>query len=85
MLRASELATAGSVIANAERIRHSSSGRSHRSCCSGVPYIARISMLPVSGAEQLSASGPMIERPASSIERRVLEVGEARRPRSRAS
>ena len=67
MLRASELATAGSVIANAERIRQSSSGRSHWSCCSGVPYIARISMLPVSGAEQLSASGPMIDRPASSI------------------
>ena len=67
MLRASELATAGSVIANAERIRHSSSGRSHCSCCSGVPYIARISMFPVSGAEQLSASGPMIDRPASSI------------------
>ena len=67
MLRASELATAGSVIANAERIRHSSSGRSHWSCCSGVPYIARISMFPVSGAEQLSASGPMIDRPASSI------------------
>ena len=67
MLVASELATAGSVIANAERIRQSSRGLSHRSCCSGVPYIARISMFPVSGAEQFSASGPMIDRPASSI------------------
>ena len=67
MLVASELATAGSVIAKADLIWQSSSGCSHCSCCSGVPYIARISMLPVSGAEQLSASGPMIERLASSI------------------
>ena len=37
-------------------------------------------MLPVSGAEQLSASGPMIERPASSMSGRVLEVGEAGPP-----
>jgi hypothetical protein len=67
MLRASELATAGSVIANAERIWQSSNGRNHCACCAGVPYMARISMLPVSGAEQFSASGPMIDRPASSI------------------
>ena len=54
---ASELATAGSVIAKAERMSPSSSGRSQRSRCSGVPNWARISMLPVSGALQLQASG----------------------------
>ena len=63
MLVASELATAGSVIANAERISPSSSGCSHRSCCSGVPNIVRISMFPVSGAEQLQASGARWDRP----------------------
>ena len=64
MLVASELATSGSVMANAERISPSSSGCSHCSCCSGVPNIVSISMFPVSGAEQLQrlggerASGP---------------------------
>ncbi len=56
MLVASLEATAGSVIANAERISPSSSGRSQMSCCSGVPNIVSTSMLPVSGAEQLHAS-----------------------------
>ena len=56
MLVASEDATSGSVIANADRISPSSSGVSQRSCCSGVPNIASTSMLPVSGAEQLSAA-----------------------------
>ena len=56
MLVASEDATSGSVIANADRISPSSSGRSHVSCCSGVPNIVSTSMFPVSGAEQLHAS-----------------------------
>ena len=47
----------GSVIENAERISPSSSGSSHRSFCSAVPNSDSSSMLPVSGAEQLSASG----------------------------
>ena len=59
MFVASQEATAGSVIAKHERISPSSSGTSHRSCCSGVPNIASTSMLPVSGAPQLSASGAM--------------------------
>ena len=63
MLVASELATAGSVIANAERISPSSSGRSQRSFCSGVPNRVRTSMFPVSGAAQLHASGAMWLRP----------------------
>ena len=33
-------------------------------------------MLPVSGAEQLIASLPMIERPDELGQRRVLEVGQ---------
>ncbi len=63
MLVASEEATSGSVIANALRISPSSSGRSHCSFCSGVPNWVSTSMLPVSGAEQLIASGPMWLRP----------------------
>ncbi len=63
---ASELATAGSVIRKAERISPSRSGPSHFSCCSGVPNLVKISMLPVSGAEQLSDSGPIPLRPVIS-------------------
>ena len=57
MLVASEEATAGSVIAKPERIRPSSRGTSHSCCCSGVPYLSRTSMLPVSGALQLKTYG----------------------------
>ncbi len=70
MLVASLEATAGSVMAKHERISPSSSGWSHCSCWAGVPNMVRISMLPVSGAEQLHASEasglrPMISaRPA---------------------
>ena len=63
---ASELATSGSVMANADRISQFSNGSSHCFFCSGVPYSARISMFPVSGAEQLIASLPMSERPTIS-------------------
>ena len=63
MLVASDDATAGSVMANAERISPSSSGCSHCSCCSAVPNMARISMFPVSGAEQLQASEAIGDRP----------------------
>ena len=57
MLRASLLATAGSVIENALRISPFSSGSSHCLRCSSVANRCRVSMLPVSGAAQLSASG----------------------------
>ena len=57
MFVASEDATSGSVIENADRIRPSSSGSSQRAFCSGVPNSESSSMFPVSGAEQLSASG----------------------------
>ena len=56
---ASEDATSGSVMAKAERISPSSSGASHCSFCSGVPNRCSVSMLPVSGAWQLMASGAM--------------------------
>jgi hypothetical protein len=66
MLVASELATSGSVIANAERISPSSSGRSQRSFCASLPKPWSTSMLPVSGAEQLQASEAIGERPSIS-------------------
>ena len=49
----SEPDVSGSVIEKQLRILPSSSGPSQRSTCSFVPCSARISMLPVSGAEQL--------------------------------
>ena len=57
MLVASLEATSGSVMQKADLIVPSSSGRSQRSCCSGEPNSASTSMLPVSGAAQLRASG----------------------------
>src|ERR1700689_5926855 len=56
MLVASDEATAGAVIRNAERISPSISGRSHLRFCSLLPYRMNTSMLPVSGAEQLNTS-----------------------------
>jgi hypothetical protein len=50
---ASELATAGSVMAKQERMLPSSSGTSHSSRCAGEAYRASTSMLPVSGDVQL--------------------------------
>ena len=47
----------GSVIEKHERMWSLSSGSSQRCLCSSVPYWARISMLPVSGAEQLKTIG----------------------------
>mmetsp|Transcript_1612 Transcript_1612/g.6359 ORF Transcript_1612/g.6359 Transcript_1612/m.6359 type:complete len:247 (+) Transcript_1612:1979-2719(+) len=66
MLVASLDATAGSVMAKHERILPSSSGLSQRSCCSCVPYRARVSMLPVSGALQLKTSGANGHAPMAS-------------------
>ena len=63
MLVASDEATFGSVIRNAERIFPSSSGSHHCFTCSGVPYLSSVSMLPVSGAEQLKTSGAQVTRP----------------------
>ena len=56
MLVASDEATAGSVIEKAERISPSSSGASQSRLTFSDPYRLRISMFPVSGAAQLSAS-----------------------------
>ncbi len=66
MFVASELATAGSVIAKHERISPASSGSSQSLRCWAVPNSVRISMLPVSGAAQLIASGAMWLRPVIS-------------------
>src|SRR5258706_551298 len=66
MLVASDDATAGSVIRNAERMRPSSSGLSQRCCCSGLPYLASTSMFPLSGALQLKTSLANCTRPMTS-------------------
>src|SRR5699024_11554409 len=50
--------SAGSVMANADRISPSSSGVSHFSLCASDPKTVRTSMLPVSGALQFIDSGP---------------------------
>ena len=57
MLRASEEATSGSVIAKPDRISPASSGSSHCFFCSSVPTRCSTSMFPVSGAAQFIASG----------------------------
>src|ERR1700737_389324 len=66
ILVASDDATAGSVIRNAERISPSISGRSHFFLCSLLPYRMNTSMLPVSGAEQLNTSEAQPMWPISS-------------------
>ena len=63
---ASEEATAGSVMANAERISPLRRGFNHFSCCSSLAYLANTSMLPVSGAEQLKISEAIPDLPISS-------------------
>ena len=62
---ASDEATSGSVMAYAERIVPFNSGKSHLVFCAEVPTRSRISMLPVSGAEQLSTSDAMGFFPSS--------------------
>ena len=76
MLVASELATLGSVIANAERMVPSSSGFRYFSLCSAVPKSANTSMLPVSGALQLHASDASLAAAHDLGQRRVLEIGQ---------
>jgi hypothetical protein len=56
----------GSVIEKQERIAPSSRGSSHWCFCSSLPCSARISALPVSGAEQLKTIGATRLRPMSS-------------------
>jgi hypothetical protein len=67
MFAASDEATSGSVMQNAERTSPASSGSSHRSRCASVPNSASNSMLPVSGAAQFRAAGASVGlRPVSS-------------------
>lgn len=66
MFRASDEATCGSVIRNAERILPSISGLSHWAFCASLPYLASTSMLPVSGAAQLTASEAIRDLPSHS-------------------
>lgn len=67
MFVASEEATSGSVIANAERISPASSGSSHCFFCCSSPNWDSTSMFPVSGAAQFVAVGARCgERPVIS-------------------
>ena len=66
MFVASLDATAGSVIAKAERISPARSGSSHLCFCSSEPYLTSTSALPVSGALQFRASGARKLRPVHS-------------------
>ena len=66
MFVASEEATSGSVMQNAERISPASSGLSQRARCSREPKCSSTSMLPVSGALQLNTSLAISERPMRS-------------------
>src|ERR1700683_2935430 len=63
MFVASEEATPGSVMQNAERISPASSGLSQCSFCAADPYFTSTSMLPVSGALQLKPPGANDDRP----------------------
>ena len=75
MLVASEEATPGSVIVNAERIWPSSSGSSHSAFCASVPYLSSTSMLPVSGACAVEDVRRQVGRPAHLLgQRRVVAV-----------
>ena len=78
MLAASDDATSGSVIENAERISPSSSGASHCCLTCSLPYRLRISMLPVSGAEQLSTSEANTDLAELLGDRRIVEVRQLR-------
>ena len=53
-------------MAKVERTRPSTIGCSQRAFCASVATLFNSSMLPSSGAAQLSATGPKIERAASS-------------------
>src|ERR1019366_8574301 len=66
MFVASEDATAGSVIKNAEATFPSSIGFSHFSFNAGEAYFANTSILPVSGALQLNISDDHGIRPINS-------------------
>ncbi len=73
---------AGSVIANDERTSPATIGASHLSFCALVPVSASKFILPSSGAWQLNASGPKIERLASSYITAQPTIGSASPPYS---
>src|SRR5579859_430974 len=66
ILVASDDATAGSVMQKAERISPASKGSSHSFLWASVPYRSMVSILPVSGAEQLNTSPAHWMRPMTS-------------------
>ena len=73
---------AGSVITKDERTLPSTMGLSHLSFCALVPVSASRFMLPSSGGWQLNATGPKIERFASSYIAAQPTIGSAMPPYS---
>jgi hypothetical protein len=57
----------GAVIENVKTISPSSSGCRYRAICPGVPNIARISALPMSGAAVPKTVGAQWDRPRISL------------------
>ena len=51
------------IYANADLISPFSKGLSHLSCCSSLAYLAKTSIFPVSGAEQLNISEAIPDLP----------------------
>ena len=80
MFLASDDATWGSVMRKADRISPSIRGLSHCAFCASLPYLASTSMLPVSGAAQLTASEPTLDLPSHSAIRpysRLVKPGDS--------
>jgi hypothetical protein len=80
MLVASDEAMSGSVIRKADLILPSIRGLSHWSFWASLPYLASTSMLPVSGAEQLTASEATEDLPSHSAIRpysRLVKPGDS--------
>ena len=75
-------AVSGSVIEKQLRISPSTSGRSQRACCSGVPWRWRISTLPASGACVPNARWPSGERPSASENRPCSTIDRPSPPHS---
>ena len=77
MLVASELATSGSVIANAERISPSSSGVSQRSFCSSCAELVQHLHVAGVGRRAVARLGGDARAPEDLRQRRVVAVGQA--------
>ena len=72
-LRASLEATSGSVMANADRIRPSNNGFSHRSFCASVPRLAMVAA-PRPRLTPRVLSSPMLTPASSDTSTAAIEI-----------